>query len=307
MRATRTAFVVAILLLVGAQVQAQSLDAARDLYTSAEYDRAMAMLDALKSMEHSREEQQTIELYRVLCLVATGREADARGIIEGLVTKDPLYRPSNELPPRVRTTYSETRKKMLPSAAQSAYQEAKAAFDFKDYSSAERGFALVLQVLSDPDVEAAASKSPLADIRTLATGFHELSAKAATPPEPVARVLPQAPVVPELPAPAPAPAPRAPKVYGSNDLNVVPPIALSQQIPAYRGQIREAQTGVLEVLIDTMGGVESVSMVTPINPQYDRLAVGAAKQWSYQPARLDGVPVKFLKRIQVNLVPTAGN
>jgi hypothetical protein len=23
----------------------------------------------------------------------------------------------------------------------------------------------------------------------------------------------------------------------------------------------------------------------------------------YQPARLDGVPVKFLKRIQVNLVP----
>ena len=94
------------------------------------------MLDALKLMEHPREEQQAIELHRVLCLVATGKEADARGIIEGLVTKDPLYRPSSDLPPRVRSTYSETRKKMLPTAAQSAYQEAKAAFDFKDYSTA---------------------------------------------------------------------------------------------------------------------------------------------------------------------------
>ena len=128
MRATRTALVVAILLLVGIRAQAQSLEAAKDLYASAEYDRALAMLDTLKLMEHPREEQQAIELHRVLCLVATGKEADARGIIEGLVTKDPLYRPSSDLPPRVRSTYSETRKKMLPSAAQSAYQEAKAAF-----------------------------------------------------------------------------------------------------------------------------------------------------------------------------------
>jgi hypothetical protein len=305
MRATRTAIVVAILLLIGTRVQAQSLDAAKELYASAEYERALAMLDGLKSAERPREELQTIELYRVLCFIATGKDADARGIIEGLVTRDPLYRPSNDLPPRVRSTYTETRKKMLPSAAQSAYQEAKAAFDFKDYNTAERGFALVLQVLSDPDVEAAASKSPLADIRTLAAGFHELSAKAATPPEPVARALPQAPVVPELPA-APPP-PRAPKVYSSNDLNVVPPIAMNQQIPAFRGLIREAQSGVLEVLIDTMGGVESASMTTPISPQYDRLAVSAAKLWQYQPARLDGVPVKFLKRIQVNLVPSTGN
>ena len=306
MRATRTATVIAILLLIGTRVQAQSIDAAKELYASAEYERALVVLDGLKSSaERPHEELQTIELYRVLCLVATGKEADARGVIEGLVTKDPLYRPSNDLPPRVRTTYTETRKKMLPSAAQSAYQEAKAAFDFKDYNKAQRGFALVLQVLADPDVEAAASKSPLADIRTLATGFHELSAKAATPPEPIAKALPQAPVVPDLPA-TPLP-PRPAKVYSANDLNVVPPIAMTQQVPPFRGQIREAQTGVLEVLIDTMGSVESASMVMPINPQYDRQALGAAKLWQYQPARLNGVPVKFLKRIQVNLVPTPGN
>ncbi len=305
MRVKTPPIAAAFLFVFAVNVHAQvSLDAAKELYASAEYENALAMLDGLRGMERPREEQQTIELYRVLCLVATGKEADAKGVMEGLVTRDPLYRPSNELPPRVRSTYSETRKRMLPMAAQSAYQEAKAAFDFKDYTAAQRGFALVLAVLDDPDVQPQATKSPLADIRTLATGFYELSAKAATPPEPVARALPQAPLVPELPQPPPPRAVPTKKVYSASDTNVVPPIALSQQIPLYPGQIRVPQTGVIEVVIDTMGGVESASMIASISPQYDRLAVGAARQWQYQPARVDGVPVKFLKRIQVNLVPS---
>jgi hypothetical protein len=299
MRAYAPPLVVAFLLLVGARVQAQSLEAAKELYASAEYESALAMLNGLRSSERPREEQQSIELYRALCLVATGKEADARGIMEGLVTRHPMYRPTTDLPPRVRSTYSETRKRLLPAAVQAAYQEAKAAFDFKDYPAAERGFALVLQVLADPDVEAAVSKSPLSDIRTLATGFHELSAKAAAPPAPVAPPLPSAPVAP---APPPA-APRVAKIYNASDVSVVPPITLSQQIPPFRGQVREAQIGIIEVVIDAMGGVESVTMIAPINPQYDRQAIAAARLWQYQPARLDGVPVKYVKRIQVNLVP----
>jgi TonB family protein len=301
MRPHSTPIAAALLLLVAVHVHAQvTLDAAKELYASAEYESALAMLDALRSPDRPRDEQQTIELYRVLCLVATGKEADAKGVMEGLVTRDPLFRPSNDLPPRVRSTYSETRRKMLPSAAQAAYQEAKAAFDVKDYSVAERGFALVLAVLADPDVQTQASKSPLADIRTLATGFHELSAKAAAPPpEPAVRTLPQAPVVPELPPPSP----RVPRIYSSSDVNVVPPIALNQQIPPFRGPVRVAQTGVIEVLIDTVGRVESASMLASISPQYDRQALVAARLWQYQPARLDGVPVKYVKRIQVNLVP----
>ena len=89
--------------------------------------------------------------------------------------------------------------------------------------------------------------------------------------------------------------------------NVVPPITVNQQIPPFRGQVRDAQIGIIEVVIDTMGGVESASMSKSINPQYDRMAGTAAKSWQYQPARLDGVPVKFLKRIQVNLIPTGSN
>jgi hypothetical protein len=301
MRAYTTPIAVAFVLLLSARVQAQSLDAAKELYASAEYESALAMLDGLKSTDRPREEQQSIELYRVLCLVATGKETDARGIMEGLVTRNPMFRPTSDLPPRVRNTYAETRKKLLPAAVQATYQEAKVAFDFKDFIAAERGFALVLQVLADPDMEAAASKSPLSDIRTLATGFHELSAKAATPPAPVAPAPAPAPapVVQELP---PSP-PRVAKVYTASDGNVVPPLTLHQQVPSFRGQVREAQIGIIEVVVDTMGGVESAIMIASINPQYDRQALAAARLWQYQPARLDGVPVKYMKRIQVNLVP----
>jgi len=307
MRAYTTPIALAFVLLLSVRVQAQSLEAAKELYASAEYESALAMLNELRSTDRPREEQQSIELYRVLCLVATGKETDARGAMEGLVTRNPMFRPTSDLPPRVRNTYAETRKKLLPAAVQAAYQEAKAAFDIKDFIGAERGFALVLQVLADPDMDAAASKSPLSDIRMLATGFHELSAKGAIPPEPVA----PAPVPALVPAPAPSPVvqelppppPRVAKVYNASDGNVVPPLTLHQQIPPFRGQVREAQVGIIEVVVDTMGGVESAAMIASINPQYDRQALAAARLWQYQPARLDGVPVKYVKRIQVNLVP----
>ena len=93
------------------------------------------------------------------------------------------------------------------------------------------------------------------------------------------------------------------KVYNANDGNVVPPITVNQQIPPFRGQVRDAQIGIIEVVIDTMGGVESANMIASINPQYDRQTLAAARLWQYQPARLDGAPVKYMKRIQVNLVP----
>jgi hypothetical protein len=303
MRALATATITAVLVLVAgaSRVHAQSLDAARDLYASAEYEGALTMLDSLLSRELSLDEKRVIETYRVLCLVATGKESDAEGAIAALVARDPLYRPTDDLPPRVRSTFSAARKRLLPSAVQTTYQEAKAAFDLKDYETAERGFSQVLEVLADPDVVEQASQSPLKDLRMLAAGFHELSLKAKAPVEPVAAAPP-----PPM-APVPAPVARADRIYSAEDRNVVPPIAINQSIPPFPGPIRTTQSGVIEVLIDRTGVVESAAMFGPISPQYDRLALNAARDWQYQPARLDGVPVKFLKRIQVNIVPSTTN
>jgi hypothetical protein len=282
----------------------ESLDAARELYSSAEYDSALAMLDGLLRSGNAGEDRHSIEMYRVLCLVAMRRDSEARGAIETLVVRNPLYRPSGDLPPRIRNVYDETRRRVLPSAVQARYQEAKTAYDAKDYVTARRGFGEVLEVLADPDMAAAASQSPLADVRTLAKGFEELSAKAIVPSERVA-AAPEQPIAPVAPVPQPPPpAPRVEKIYSAADTSVVPPITINQRIPAFPERIRLPRTGIVEVLIDTTGAVESATMIETLTPQIDRLTLAATRNWQYQPATVNGVAVKYLKRIQVSVVPT---
>jgi len=295
---------VAAVLAMGPRVDAQeSLDAARQLYASAEYDTALTMLNGLMMTSTTREDRRSIALYRTLCLLATNRRAEADKAIEVLVTQDPLYHPPvDEIPPRMRSAIAETRKRMLPSILQQKYTESKAAYDREDYTVASAGFKEMLEGLSDPDIAAAAAQSPLSDLKTLAAGFYELSKKALVPPP----IQQSAPRVAQAPASVPVvtPAPQARRLYTVDDRNVVPPIAIKQQIPPFPGRVTTPQNGVLEIVIDSFGSVESAMMRVPVNAQYDRLAINAARGWQYHPASLDGMPVKFLKRIQVSLVPT---
>ena len=293
----------AALLLSGPKLHAQdSLEAARQLYASAEYTNALTMLNALSTSGSPREEQREIALYRTLCLLAVGRGADADRAIESMVSADPLYRPdAGDIPPRMLKAIGEARKRMLPGILTDKYKESKAAFDRQDFKQAATGFKEMLDGLSDPDISAVASQPPLADLKTLAIGFHELSAKAMVPMPPVAAAKP-ALAAAALPPP-PAATIQAPKLYSADDRDVIPPQAIRQQIPAFPGRVTIAKSGVLEVVIDSSGNVESAMMRVPVNAQYDRMATSAAKSWQYQPATVDGKPVKFVKRIQVTLVP----
>jgi hypothetical protein len=299
MNASVATCTVVVLLLSGPRLHAQdSLEAARQLYASAEYTSALSMLNALTTTESSREDRRAIALYRTLCLLAIGRAAEADRAIESMVSADPLYRPNaDDIPPRMLRAIAETRKKMLPAILQDKYKESKAAFDKQDFSHAASGFKEMLDGLGDPDIATAASQSPLADLKTLAIGFYELSSKALVPP-PVA-----APVAEPVLPPGPPATIQAPKLYTSEDRNVIPPQAIRQQIPPFPGKVTVAKTGVLELVIDIAGNVESAMMRVPVNAQYDRMATSAAKTWQYSPATVDGSPVKFVKRIQVALVP----
>jgi hypothetical protein len=290
--------IVAVVVLLAPRVEAQeSLDAARHLYDSAEYDSALTMLNGLMVSSKTRDERRAVSLYRTLCLLATNRRAEADRAIETMVAQDPLFRPTaEEIPPRMRTAIADTRKRLLPAILQQKYAESKAAYDVKDFAVASVGFKEMLDGLSDPDIAVAASQAPLADLKTLAVGFYELSVKLLPPPVPAAMTVAEAPLA--------APPPTAPKLYSAEDRNVVPPIPVKQQIPAFPGRVSAAKTGVLELVIDKTGAVESATMRVPVNAQYDRLATLAARSWQYQPATVDGSPVKFLKRIQVSLVPT---
>lgn len=302
--ASVAACLVAALWLCGSRVEAQeSLEAARQLYGSAEYDSALTMLNGLMANATTREDRRSIALYRTLCLLATNRRSEADRAIETLVTQDPLFHPPvDDIPPRMRTAIAETRKRMLPSILQQKYTESKAAYDRQDFAMASVGFKEMLEGLSDPDIAAAASQSPLADLKTLAKGFYELSSKSLPPPPTAPAAVPVARVA-EAMVPV-VPVRQAARVYNSDDRNVVPPLPLKQQIPPFPGRVVTAKAGVLELVIDDTGSVESAMMRVSVDPQYDRIAIGAARSWQYQPAMVNGTPVKFLKRIQVSLVPT---
>ena len=130
------------------------LGAARDLYASARYDEALAVLDDLHpAADTPATERRSIEQYRSFCLLALGRGQEAETAIAQVITADPTYVPSEtEASPRVRTAFSDVRRRLLPDIAKARYAEAKAIFDRKDYPAAKDAFRAVMGLLDDPDM-----------------------------------------------------------------------------------------------------------------------------------------------------------
>ena len=294
---------VAALLLATAALHGQTndLSAARDLYASAAYDEALTMLNRLRSTNPSPSDGRAIEQYRAFCLLALGRAADAEQAIEAVVAAEPSYQPGqSEVSPRIRAMFSDVRKRMLPSIIQQRYAQAKSAYDRKEWPTAASGFSQVLVMMADSDVGLAATKPPLSDIRTLAVGFEELAAKNAAPPPPPPVIAPT-PIV----AAAPPPTPMAPRVYTAEDTGVVPPMAINQTLPSFRGLSPVQRIGRIEIVIDETGAVETAFMTASVTATYDKMAVAAARNWHYTPATVNGQPVKFRKVVQITVKPTS--
>jgi hypothetical protein len=301
----KTYLVAAALVLSSSQVfAADSLAGARDLYASASYEEALAMLGRLNAAELPPDQGRAADQYRALCLLALGKTAEASQAIEAVVAGDPGYRPTDgEVSPRVRALFSDVRKRLLPGLVQQKYAIAKTAYDHKDFATASNGFGQLLALYADPDLAPSAGKPPLSDLRVLIEGFHSLSVQAALPPpapEPVAAVA-KAPIIPK-PVPVVA-APEPPKIYTAGDANVVPPVTIRQELPPFAGVVQRAMTGAMEVVIDETGKVFSAAMRSPTIANYDRQAVAAAQTWRYRPATLNGTPVKYRKLIQVAVTP----
>jgi hypothetical protein len=296
----------AILILVLGSYQAaaaeNTLAAARDLYAAAAYEDALTILNQLTEGSHGPDEERAIQQYRAFCLLALGRTADAEQAIAAVVAVQPRYQPTDgDVSPRVRTTFAEVRRRVLPTVIQQQYAIAKSSYDRKNYAEAAERFNFVLDVMNEPDVRAAALQPPLSDLKVLAMGFRDLAVTAATPPPP-----PPKPEPPPAPVPVAAPepvVPAAPRIYNATDRGIVPPITVRQMLPPFPSTAalpKQAQ-GVIEVVIDETGAVEQVLIRVPLNAAYDRQALIAARSWLYQPATLNGKPVKFRKAVQINI------
>jgi hypothetical protein len=299
-RISGVALAIILAALPAASQSADSLSSARDLYAAAAYEDSLAMLNRLKGNIGPTGRDQGIEQYRALCLLALGRAAEAQQAIEVVVAAAPSFQPSEtDASPRVRSAFSEVRRRMLPAIIQQEYAQAKGAFDRKDFPAAANAFKRVLDMLSDPDVGPAATVPPLSDLRTLAGGFRDLSV-SAIPPPPLPTVASAAPAPPP-PAPVAPVRPAVPKVYGGEDANVVPPAILRQGLPAYTSRTIQPLTGTLAVVVSERGDVESAAMLVSVNPAYDRMVMESVKLWRYRPATLDGVPVKFRRIVQIKI------
>lgn len=275
----------------------QSLANVKELYASASYEEA---LERLAAAEETLAYEQ-VEQYRALCLLGLGRTEEAERSLERLVSGKPLYVISEtEFSPRIVTMFRDVRKRLLPATARDMYAFAKDSFDKKHYGPAVTQFTELLTILGDADL--ALEADGLRDLKLLGEGFLKLAEGEVAAAKAAAASRAAAPA-----AVAAAPRPVVPAVYSSDDAGVVSPTEIERRMPAWNPPstaLRAVQyRGVLEVVINERGAVESAVMRVPVNAAYDVILLDAAKKWRFQPATVRGQAVKFRKSFEIVLAP----
>ena len=274
---------IAALVYFAAPAAAQDIDRVRALYVAAAYEDALAAIPSEASFTVGTE----IEQYRALCLLALGREDDARSTIERLVKAHPTFvPPAADVSPSMRALFTSVRTGLMPGIAKQVYIDAKAAYESKDRDLARAGFQRTLDLIASLPEE---DRAALADLRLLAAEFHELSAPRA--------------VVPVEPAVSDA----KPAMEVSAAPPFVPAVVVSQELPAWSPPDATSRnteyTGLLRVHIGADGGVTSVAVVEASHPAYDAAVLRAAKSWAYRPATRGGKPVASEHDIEIRLRP----
>jgi TonB family protein len=304
------------------QATEDSVAAARQLYANAAYDEALGMLDRLERTGAAAD--RDVPLTRALCLMGLNREDEARGAMTTLVDLDPRFElDPADASPRVRELLRSVRAERLPAVVRTRYAASKAAFDAKDFNAAAARFGDLMDLMKDPVIQRDAT---LADLRTLAQGFADLSKQLSTAgaaPEPSTPSPPDTAAAsestPETSTPPgnqaaaqPVATPPSRSATTANAAGaptsgdaVVKPVPVTQRAPEWPpqlGRVRgEALLASVLVVIDETGGVTSARTHASVNPVYDSLLVDAARRWKYKPATKGGVPVPYTLLVTVSV------
>jgi len=92
------------------------------------------------------------------------------------------------------------------------------------------------------------------------------------------------------------------RIYGPRDTGVDPPTLLRPQLPTHPAPgIRADMLSTVELLVAEDGRVEQVRLTTSsiARRYYDAMLLAAAKSWRFQPARMDGTPVRYRVLVQL--------
>jgi len=290
----------------GAHAMPPDLSTAKALYAAASYEEALAALAKLDG-----EDGGQVEQYRALCLLALGRTTEARQSFERLVTRQPRYAIADaDFSPRVVTMFHDVRKQLLPAAAKDLFAKAKASFEKKQYAPAAAQLKEMFALLADADMPKDAAG--VGDLKLLGEGFLALSeAQVAAELKAAELRLPVAPTErASSPASAlalapPAPMSSGPRIYSANDKNVIAPVEVERAMPPWTpatvAEGNTSHTGVVVIVIDEKGGIESAAIPKSVSPSYDGLLLAAARKWQFKPARLNDQPVKYWVSYEVVL------
>jgi TonB family protein len=274
--------------------QSGDITAIKELYASASFEEALTKLAAIEESVGIEQAEQ----YRALCLLGLGRTAEAQKSLERMVVANPLYLvPDSEVSPRLVSMFREVRRRLLPAAARDLYLEAKQNYDAKRYGPAATQFRELLSVMADGDM--ADHVESLSDLRMLAEGFLKLSDGELSAARKAAEVQAAAAATA-----AAAPVVVGPVIYADGDPSVSPLIELERRMPAWSpppALARFEYRGVLEIVVDEKGRVESATVRRPVHPAYDPALLNSVKNWRFQPATRNGVPVKLRKSFEIVL------
>jgi TonB family protein len=82
------------------------------------------------------------------------------------------------------------------------------------------------------------------------------------------------------------------------------PVSLGKAMPDWRPvgvEERLVFEGVLEVIVNEQGKVDSARMLRPAHPRYDPELLKMALTWTFRPATKDGVAVKYRYAMAISL------
>jgi hypothetical protein len=272
----------------------ESLQQVKALYASAAYEDALSMVGRLQATGRKPEFEQ----YRVYCLVALGRTAEAEKAIASVVVENPTFLPdADETSPRIQEMFLRIRKGLVPEIAQRMYMDARAAWNRKDTSDASAQFTSLVQLIdttlaagTDGTTGSDSAEPMLSELRLLATGFLDLGRALSAPPVRPVDALPSLPREPVANA--------APQITSAVPVKQDLPV----WVPTDQATHREFR-GAIRVYINETGAVTRAELSQVVHPAYDRQLLLAAKTWTYQPAMKNGVPIASEKVIEVVLKP----